>query len=438
MLGNVETGKLILGRRADSAALLHDTEGDYHHNRRISGNRRKAEQLESRLLEGAGVEKTGKACGGVGVCKKSHGDCSPDTVCHMYAHGADGIVDVELKVEQLDHENNQEAGNDTHNGSAYRVICVAARGNADKTCKRGVEAHGNIGFAVSYPCKEHGGHGCNRGSNRGGEEYGGKLGGGGGGGSVEAVPAEPQNEHSESSEGYGVAGNGVDLCYLAALVLNILADTGSEEGSAHKCSDTADHVNGAGACIIVEAELRKPAAAPDPMGLDGIDEKGNNRGINAVGRKLGAFGHGARNDGCGGGAEHKVEYEGGGVGKAFGGTCDEVLEVLEHVHVGNTDESEKGILTHHKGVAQERKNNCADTKVHQVFHYDVAGVFCSCKSGLDHCETGLHPKDEGSTDQVPKFNCHKTYISLNLHYLKFISLRRAAYHMSGRANIPLP
>ena len=68
----------------------------------------------------------------------------------MYAHGADGIVDVKLKVEQLDHENNQEAGNDTNNGSAYCVKGVAARGDGHKTRERGVEAHGNIGFAVPF------------------------------------------------------------------------------------------------------------------------------------------------------------------------------------------------------------------------------------------------------------------------------------------------
>ena len=150
-----------------------------------------------------------------------------------------------------------------------------------------------------------------------------------------------------------MTGNGVDLNHLALCIFNILSDTGPKHCSADQCGDTADHMNGAGACVIVEAKLRKPAAAPDPVSLYRVDEKGDNCRIDAVGGELCAFGHSTRNDCCGGGAEHKVENKVGSVGKSVGRAFDKGLEVCEKIHIGYTDQSEKGILTHHKGITEK-------------------------------------------------------------------------------------
>lgn len=82
----------------------------------------------------------------------------------MHTHGTDGIVDVKLEVEQLDNKNNQKSGNNSDHGSADCIKSIASGGYGHKTCERGIETHGNIGLAVSYPCKEHGRNGCNEGA----------------------------------------------------------------------------------------------------------------------------------------------------------------------------------------------------------------------------------------------------------------------------------
>ena len=46
---------------------------------------------------------------------------------------------------------------------------------------------------------------------------------------VEAVPAEPENEAAESTDRQRVTGDSVYLFDLAVLVLNILADTGTKD-----------------------------------------------------------------------------------------------------------------------------------------------------------------------------------------------------------------
>ena len=84
------------------------------------------------------------------------------------------------------------------------------------------------------------------------------------------------------------------------------------------------------------------------------DEQGKtNLSLDAVGGELCAFGHSTRNDCCGGGAEHKVENKVGSVGKSVGRAFDKGLEVCEKIHIGYTDQSEKGILTHHKGITEK-------------------------------------------------------------------------------------
>ena len=106
-----------------------------------------------------------------------------------------------------------------------------------------------------------------------------------------------------------MARESIDLYDLAACILFELADARAEQLCADERRKTAYHVDGAGACKIMEAELRKPATAPDPVCFDGVYQSGDNTGVNAVGKELCAFCHCAGNDGRGRGAEHKVEYE---------------------------------------------------------------------------------------------------------------------------------
>ena len=133
---------------------------------------------------------------------------------------------------------------------------------------------------------------------------------------VEAVPAEPENEHAKRTEGYRVAGDGVDLDDLSALVADIFTEPRSEEYRADQRRDAADHVYRAGAGKVVKSKLTEPAAAPYPVRFYRVDKQRDDSRIYAVGGKFRALSHSAGNYRCGGCAENKVEYEYGRAGEA--------------------------------------------------------------------------------------------------------------------------
>ena len=141
-------------------------------------------------------------------------------------------------------------------------------------------------------------------------------------------------------------------------------------------------MDGAGAGKVVEAQTGQPAAAPDPVGLNGVDHRGYDGGVDTVGYKSGALSHGPGHDGGGCGAEHQVEHKIGPVKTLIG--CKDIKARFSH-------ETEQ-ILPQKKAEAQEDKHDSSDTEVHQVFHQDISGIFRPCKAGLHHGKASLHPK----------------------------------------------
>ena len=121
--------------------------------------------------------------------------------------------------------------------------------------------------------------------------------------------------------------------------------------------------------------------------------RANNAGIDTVGNKLGSFGHRAGNDGRSSCAENQIENKGGSI-TAF----QESTEVRQNLQIRHTDQAKDIVFCHHQTEAEENENNGSDAEIHQVFHDDVAGVLGACKSGLDHCETSLHPEHQCSSD----------------------------------------
>ena len=86
------------------------------------------------------------------------------------------------------------------------------------------------------------------------------------GSTVESIPAEPKNEYAEGAESHGVTKDRVGLAVFIKL-----ADTGSDHLGTDECAQTADHVNAGGTSEINEAHLSQPAAAPDPVSLDRVN-----------------------------------------------------------------------------------------------------------------------------------------------------------------------
>ena len=156
----------------------------------------------------------------------------------------------------------------------------------------------------------------------------------------------------------------------------------------------------------MEPELCQPAAAPDPVGLNGIDQQADHAGIHAVGGKLRPLRHRPGDDGRRGRAENEVEHESAGICKPFAVCGDKLPEVKEHIEVRLADQAPQGILSHHERITQKGKHHGSDAEIHQVLHNDVAGVFRPGKPGLHHGKSRLHPEHQRRTDQKPEFNSH--------------------------------
>ena len=211
----------------------------------------------------------------------------------------------------------------------------------------------------------------------------GHLGGVGGSGSVEAVPAEPEDEAAQGTHGQGVAGDSVDLD-RAVFLFGVLADAGAKQNGPDEGGDAAHHVDHRGAGKVHKAQLGQPAlAVPHPARLNGIDHRADDGGVDAVGQEFGPLRHSPRDNGGGSGAEYQLEEEVGPV---------EAVEVGEQLVLRPSDQAEEVVLTIHDPVAQEHKDHGADAEVHQVLHDDVARVFGPGEASLHHGEAALHEK----------------------------------------------
>ena len=67
----------------------------------------------------------------------------------------------------------------------------------------------------------------------------------------------------------------------------------------------------------------------------------------------------------------------------------------------HADKPAEALFTHHQAESEQNKHNGADAEVHQIFHYDIAGVFGPCESAFDHREAALHKEYKRSPDQKP-------------------------------------
>ena len=139
----------------------------------------------------------------------------------------------------------------------------------------------------------------------------------------------------------------------------------------------------------MEAELRQPAAAPNPVAGNWINDRTDDHGIDAVRAELGSLCHGTRNDGRCGCTEHSLENQGG----------EAALAAVGHeVKAANECTS----AAEHDAKANQPINRRAERKVHQVFHDDVAGILGTGEAGFHHRKACLHKEYERRAEQRPR------------------------------------
>ena len=200
----------------------------------------------------------------------------------MHRNRAHRVVHMQLMVQQPDAENHQHAGDSADHDGAESVRHITSGGDGHQAGQRGIQAHRNIGLAVLDPGNDHAHDRGHRGSDRGGQENGAQLGHRGSGSAIEAIPAQPQDKHAQRADGQVMSGERVDLDDLALLVFHKLADAGPEHPRADERAQAADHMDARRTRKVMETDLRKPAATPDPVSLNGVDQRGDDCGINTV------------------------------------------------------------------------------------------------------------------------------------------------------------
>ena len=159
-------------------------------------------------------------------------------------------------------------------------------GNGYQTCQGSIQAHGYIRFAIFDPGT---GSYITTVAMAGAMVVVTKIEPscfyGGCSSTVESVPAKPQDEiRPVHPIGRLCPGNAFTFVIFAcSYPLSNLPIRGPKHCCTDQSGNTADHVDAAGTCEIMEADLGKPAAAPGPVCFDRINHCGNDTGVNTVG-----------------------------------------------------------------------------------------------------------------------------------------------------------
>ena len=192
----------------------------------------------------------------------------------VYRHRANRVVDLGDFIKKFHREHDYDTEHDAHNRSTNRCYRVTACGNADQSRKRGVVSHRNIRLLITDPGKDQGHAASDRRRQIRVEEHTprrnqqlvavhAKR-----RRAVKAEPAKPQDEHAQCRKGQVVSENRARFA-----IFIVFADTRSEDLRANESTDAADHMYCRGTREIVETEGGKPAAAPDPVTGDWINQK---------------------------------------------------------------------------------------------------------------------------------------------------------------------
>ena len=394
MLRLIQTHDLLSLAYAQADGVLDNIEYDGHGDCNPCNDCDYAENLNAEEVEAAAVEYAERLnLSAIIVSEQAGKNRAQCTVDAVHADSADRIINLELLIDKFDTEYNGKACADTDDNRTERSNHIAACGDGYQTCQRAVQRHRNIRLLVADPGDAHNGNGCNSSCHVGGYKYTGcnlstAARQRNGRAAVETKPAEPQDKAAECAERQGVTRNCTSLA-----ILSVLADTGTEDCSTDKGGNAADHVYRRGACEVVEAKLCEPAAAPDPVTGDRIDDRRNNHRVNAVCREFGALCHRTGNNGRSSCTEYGLENQGRPVVALTDNAVREEIKAAE----------EWACRTEHDAEAENPEDRRAEREVHQVLHNDVAGILCSGEAGLNHCEARLHEEYQRRRNKRPAY-----------------------------------
>ena len=429
-LGDVQAADLVLDRDAVADELADQPEGQGRRGEHPDDVGHDANDLGQELADAAAVEQADR--GGrdavqpaavLAVGEQADREAAEGTIDAVDADRADGVVDLEHALDEEDAPDHQHAGDGTDDdrGDRGRVNEGARGGDGDGAGEEAVAGHRGVGLPVDRPHVDHRGEaarGCSQ-HRADGDGRHAEVGRGHGRAGVEAEPAEGQDQGAEHDHRDVVARDGVGRAVLVEL-----ADPRPEQPGGRQGGHAAGHVHHRRAGVVevpvaqaeVGAEVRQPAAAPDPATVDGVDEGAEQDREEAEADELPALGEGTRGDGRRGVHEHHLEQEededGGVVGVAreeealVAEEVERLAEEFEGEHLVEdvrAVEGEHGSpAAGHEAEADRPEAQHADAVDDEVHRHRVAGVLVAGQAGLDEREARLHEHDEEPAEQGPR------------------------------------
>src|SRR5215210_1763644 len=264
------------GGDKDEAARCDDTEG-----------------LDAELVEAAAVEQAGLADSGEGRGgEQAAGERTPDTAHTVRRYGAERVVDPDpIHVDQRGVHD--DAGDETYHDRSPRRDESTGGGDGDEGRYGSVAAHPYVHVTpvdVAHP------HRAEDARCRGQVCRQGDIGDVGDGchrrARVETPPPDPEYEDAQDRERHVVSRDG----YGPAVVI-VLAQARTEEQGTGESRHRAGEVDDRRAREVLHAELCQPAAAPDPVSHQRVDQAGEDDGEDHVDCELGPLQHRAPHDG---------------------------------------------------------------------------------------------------------------------------------------------
>ena len=151
-----------------------------------------------------------------------------------------------------------------------------------------------------------------------------------------------------------------------------------------------------------------------------IDEQGNGGRIKAVCGKPGAFSHRTGYDRGGGGTEYGLKNSVCPQGHSGG---QDRTVILHHEQIDPAEQ--RCPCSEHDPETEQPVQRCADTEIHQVFHQDIACVFCPCETCFAHGKPCLHKEDQRCAQQYPDRVCGRIRHAFSPLILKDIQQKKA-------------
>ena len=377
MFRSVNAHFLLLIGEADAHGYLEDKE---HQEAGAQGPGQHYADADQLRHQQGGVAANQSVDAVVAVGKDAQGQQSPQAASAMHRHRAYRVVNLEHPFNDRYRPHHNGGGQSADDYGGPGVDKGYRSGYADQAGQSAVAGHQDVGFAGNNQPDVEGGYGA---GGPGQQGVDGVQADGVAAVDVEAEPAKEQDESADDDIGDIVAAQ-----VVGAAVGVELAFARPHYRRAGQGDEAANGVDDAGAGIILRPQHTQPAAAPDPVAVQGVNQRANQEAVGEVGLGFGALGDGAGDDGGGGAGkdhlEHPVHID---LPVAAGAHSAGQEKVIGAGDAG-------GGSSHHQGEAEGPEGEGGDGEVHKAFGHVVDRAFGADEAGAEESEPGLHKKDQ--------------------------------------------